>query len=124
MNLLDEQYTHTPFYGVRKMTAWLIEVKQENVNVKRVRRFMRLLGWAAIYAKPRLSIAAPGQQIYPYLLRHVKITRVNQVWSTDITYIRLLGGFVYLVAVIDWYSCCVLSGEISTMLETDFCVNA
>lgn len=124
MNLLDEQYTQTPFYGVRKMTAWLNEVKQERVNVKRVRRLLRLMGLEAIYPKPRLSQAAAGHRIYPYLLRGVKIARVNQVWSTDITYIRLQGGFVYLVAVIDWYSRYVLSWEISTTLETDFCVSA
>ena len=124
MNLIDEQYTVTPFYGVRKMTAWLIEVKKENVNVKRVRRLLRLMGLEAIYPKPRLSLAAAGHRVYPYLLRNVKITRVNQVWSTDITYVRLSGGFVYLVAVIDWFSRYVLSWEISTTLETDFCVNA
>lgn len=124
MNLLDEQYLETPFYGVRKMTAWLTAVKKENVNVKRVRRLMRLMGLEAIYAQPRLSAAAPGHRIYPYLLRGVKITRVNQVWSTDITYVRLSGGFVYLVAVIDWYSRYVLSWEISMTLETDFCVSA
>ena len=84
MNLLDEQYTKTPFYGVRKMTAWLNEVKEENVNVKRIRRLLRLMGLAAIYQKPRLSQAAAGHRIYPYLLRGVKIERVNQVWSTDI----------------------------------------
>ncbi len=124
MNLLDEQYTKTPFYGVRKMTAWLNEVKKEQVNVKRIRRLLRVMGLAAIYQKPRLSQAAAGHRIYPYLLRGVKIERVNQVWSTDITYIRLQGGFVYLVAVIDWYSRYVLSWEISTTLETDFCVSA
>ena len=124
MNLLDEQYTQTPFYGVRKMTAWLNEVKQARVNVKRVRRLLRFMGLEAIYPKPRLSQAAPGHRIYPYLLRGVKIERVNQVWSTDITYIRLQGGFVYLVAVIDWYSRYVLSWEISTTLETAFCVSA
>lgn len=124
MNLLDEQYTKTPFYGVRKMTAWLNEVKEENVNVKRIRRLLRLMGLAAIYQKPRLSQAAAGHRIYPYLLRGVKIERVNQVWSTDITYIRLHGGFVYLVAVIDWYSRYVLSWEVSTTLETDFCVSS
>lgn len=124
MNLIDEQYTETPFYGVRKMTAWLIEVKKENVNVKRIRRLLRLMGLEAIYPKPRLSLSAPGHHVYPYLLRDLKITRVNQVWSTDITYIRLLGGFVYLVAVIDWFSRYVLSWEISTTLETDFCVSA
>lgn len=124
MNLIDKQYMDTPFYGVCKMTAWLNEVKKENVNVKRIRRLMRLMGLEAIYAKPRLSVAAPCHRIYPYLLRDVKITRVNQVWSTDITYVRLVGGFVYLVAVIDWYSRYVLSWEISTTMETDFCVNA
>jgi putative transposase len=124
MNLLDEQYLHTPFYGVLKMTAWLNEVKKENVNVKRVRRLLRLMGLEAIYQKPRLSLAAPGHQIYPYLLRGLKITRVNQVWSTDITYIRLQGGFVYLVAVMDWRARYVLSWEISMTLETDFCLNA
>lgn len=124
MSLIDEQYTETPFYGVRKMTAWLNEVKKENVNVKRIRRLMRVMGLEAIYAKPRLSVTTPGHRIYPYLLRGVKITRVNQVWSTDITYVRLLGGFVYLVAVIDWYSRYVLSWEISTTMETDFCVSA
>jgi putative transposase len=124
MNLLDEQYTETPFYGVRKMTAWLKLVKQEHVNVKRVRRLLRLMGLEAIYQKPRLSLAAQGHQIYPYLLRGLKINRVNQVWSTDITYIRLQGGFVYLTAVLDWYARYVLSWEISTTMETDFCVNA
>ena len=124
MNLLDEQYTKTPFYGVRKMTAWLNEVKQAEVNVKRIRRLLRMMGLEAIYPKPRLSQATPGHRIYPYLLRGVKIERVNQVWSTDITYIRLQGGFVYLVAVLDWYSRYVLSWEVSTTLETDFCVSA
>ena len=122
MNLLDEQYTKTPFYGVRKMTAWLNEVKAESVNVKRIRRLLRVMGLEAIYQKPRLSQAAAGHRIYPYLLRGVKIERVNQVWSTDITYIRLQGGFVYLVAIIDWYSRSVISWEVSTTLTTDFCV--
>lgn len=123
MHLLDEQYTKTPFYGVRKMTAWLNEVKAETVNVKRIRRLLRWMGLEAIYQKPRLSQAAAGHRIYPYLLRGVKIERVNQVWSTDITYIRLQGGFVYLVAVMDWFSRYVLSWEISTTLATDFCVS-
>lgn len=124
MKLLDEQYTQTPFYGVRKMTAWLNEVKGESVNVKRIRRLLRLMGLEAIYPKPHLSQRAAGHRIYPYLLRGVKIERVNQVWSTDITYLRLQGGFVYLVAVIDWYSRYVLSWEISTTMETDFGVSA
>ena len=109
--------------GVRKMTAWLKEVKQATVNVKRLRRLLRIMGLAASYQKPRLSQATPGQRIYPALLRGVKLARVNQVWSTDSTYIRLHGGLVSLVAVIDWYSCDVLSWEVSTTLETDFCVS-
>jgi putative transposase len=124
MNLLDEQYMKTPFYGVLKMTAWLKLVKAENVNVKRVRRLLRKMGLEAIYPKPHLSQRGAGHQIYPYLLRGLKITQRNQVWSTDITYIRLQGGFVYLVAVIDWHTRYVLSWEISTTMETEFCVNA
>jgi putative transposase len=123
MRLLDEQYTRTPFYGVLKMTAWLRE-QRYLVNEKRVRRLLRLMGLEAIYPKPRLSLAAPGHQIYPYLLRGVKVERVNQVWSSDITYVRLLGGFVYLVAIIDWYSRYVLSWEISTTMESEFCLSA
>lgn len=123
MRLIDEQFTKRPFYGVRKMTAWLRQEKYE-VNLKRVRRLMRLMGLEAIYQKPRLSIPAPGHQIYPYLLRNVKIERINQVWSTDITYIRLQGGVVYLVAVIDWHSRYVLSWEVSTTMENEFCISA
>jgi len=123
MRLLDEQYTRTPFYGVLKMTAWLRE-SGHPVNCKRVRRLLRLMGLEAIYQKPRLSIPSPGHQIYPYLLRGVKVTRVNQVWSADITYIRLLAGFVYLVAIIDWYSRYVLSWEVSTTMENEFCTSA
>jgi putative transposase len=84
MRLLDEQYTRTPFYGVLKMTAWLREEKQHPVTHKRVRRLLRLMGLEAIYPKPRLSVATPGHQIYPYLLRGVEINRINQVWSTEI----------------------------------------
>ena len=123
MNLMDKQYLETPFYGVLKMTAWLNEVKKENVNVKRIRRLMRLMGLETIYQKPRLSLAASGHQVYPYWLRGVPITRIKQVWSTDITYIRLQGGFVYLVAIIDWHSRYVLGWEVSTTLETDFCLS-
>jgi putative transposase len=123
MRLLDEQYTRTPFYGVLKMTAWLRE-NGHPVNCKRVRRLLRLMGLEAIYPKPRLSLLSPGHQVYPYLLRGVRVTRVNQVWSADITYVRLLGGFVYLVAIIDWYSRYVLSWEVSTTLESEFCVSA
>jgi putative transposase len=123
LRLLDEQYTRTPFYGVPRMTAWL-GTQGESVNEKRVRRLLRVLGLEAIYPKPRLSDAAAGHKIYPYLLRNVAITRVNQVWSTDITYIRLRQGFIYLVAVIDWFSRYVLSWEVSVTMESSFCVAA
>ena len=123
MRLLDEKYTRTPFYGVRRMIVWLDKVGHA-VNPKRVRRLMRLMGLEAIYPKPRLSLGGPGHKIYPYLLSGVPIERVNQVWSTDITYIRLRHGFVYLTAVMDWYSRYVLSWEISITMETSFCVAA
>jgi putative transposase len=124
MRLIDEQYTKYPFYGVEKMTAWLREDKGELVNPKRIRRLMRLMGIEAIYPKPRLSQANNEHRIYPYLLRDAKIERPNQVWSTDITYIRLLAGFVYLVAIIDWYSRYILSWQISNTMEVNFCLNA
>ena len=123
LNLLDEQYTRTPFYGVPRMTAWL-GTQGERVNEKRVRRLLRKLGLTALYQKPRLSQPASGHQIYPYRLRNVAITRVNQVWSTDITYIRLRAGFVYLVAIMDWFSRYVLSWEVSVTLESSFCLSA
>ena len=103
MRLLDQQYTDTPYYGVRRMTAWL-RSQGYAVNHKRVARLLRTMGLETIYPKPRLSAPHPAHQVYPYLLRGVPITRVNQVWSTDITYIRLHGGFIYLVAVMDWFS--------------------
>ena len=123
MRWLDEQYTRTPFYGVVKMTRELRKQGHE-VNPKRVRRLLRQMGLEAIYQKPRLSEPAPGHRIYPYLLRNVAITQPNQVWSTDITYIRLRGGFIYLVAVLDWYSRYVLSWEVSTSMESGFCCSA
>ena len=123
MRLLDEQYTRCPFYGVRRMTAWL-EHQGSPVNAKRVRRLLRKMGLLAMYPQPSLSQPAAGAQVYPYLLRGVEIERVNQVWSTDITYIRLLSGFVYLVAIIDWYSRYVLAWEVSNTLESSFCVAA
>jgi hypothetical protein len=120
MRLLDEQYTRTPFFGVIKMTDAL--GKQDyTVNSKRVRRLLRQMGLEAIYPKPNLSAPAPGHRIYPYRLRNVVITRPNQVWSSDITYIRLRTGFIYLVAVMDWFSRYVLSWEISTSLDAGFC---
>jgi putative transposase len=123
MRLLDEQYTRTPFYGIRRMTVWL---RQQGyaVNPKRVARLLRMMGLETIYPKPRLSQRHPTHRIYPYLLRGVPITRVNQVWSTDITYIRLQGGFVYLVAVMDWFSRYVLSWAISITMDVAFCLEA
>lgn len=123
MRLLDEQYTRAPFYGSRKMVAWL-ETQGIEVNRKRVSRLMGLIGIEAVYPKPRLSRPGEGHKIYPYLLRGVGVERVNQVWSTDITYIRLAQGFVYLVAVMDWFSRYVLSWRLSLTMELDFCVEA
>ncbi len=123
MRLLDEQYTKTPFYGVERMTAWL---RQQGyaVNPKRVRRLVRLMGLEALYPKPRTSIPVAGARRYPYLLRDRTIQRVNDVWSTDITYIRMHQGFLYLVAVLDWYSRYVLSWQLSNTLDTGFCLEA
>jgi putative transposase len=123
MRLLDEQYMRTPFYGVLKMTDWL-DKQGHGVNPKRVRRLMRLMGLEAIYAKPRLSDPAPGNRIYPYLLRGLAIEKPDAVWATDITYIRLRQGFIYLVAIMDWFSRYVLSWEVSVNLEASFCVTA
>lgn len=123
MRLLDEQYTATPFYGIRRMTAWLRQ-RGYAVNPKRVGRLMRQMGLEAIYPKRRLSQPAPGHTIYPYLLRGVTVDRVNQVWSADITYIRLQAGFVYLVAVIDWFSRYVLSWAVSITMDVLLCVDA
>jgi putative transposase len=123
MRVLDKQYLHTPFYGVRRMTAWLNRQGYE-VNEKRVRRLLRLMGIEAIYPKPRLSLPGANDTRYPYLLRDLAIERVNQVWSTDITYVPMPHGFLYLVAVIDWHSRFVLSWELSNTLDTSFCVSA
>jgi len=123
MRLIDEQYTRRPFYGVRKMTAWLKSVG-EAVNKKRVRRLMRKMGLEAIYPKPNLSRANPEHKKYPYRLKGLKITRPNQVWGTDITYIRLTEGFVYLVAIIDWFSRYVLAWGLSVTLDVSFCLEA
>jgi len=121
MRLLDEQYTRAPFYGSRRMVEWLA-TKGFKVNRKRVRRLMEAMGIEAVYPKPKLSAPGEGHRIYPYLLRDVKVTRLNQVWSTDITYIRMAQGFVYLVAVMDWFSRYVLSWRLSLTLELDFCM--
>ena len=123
MRLLDQQYTRTPFYGRRKMVEWLL-TQGHVVNPKRVARLMELMGLEAVYPKPKLSRPEEGHRIYPYLLRGITVERVNQVWSTDITYIRMAQGFVYLVAVMDWFSRFVLSWALSLTLELDFCVAA
>ena len=123
MRLIDEKYTAAPFYGSRKMLVWLHEIGHK-VNRKRVQRLMRKMALEAIYPKPKLSKRQQQHKVYPYLLRGVRIERRNQVWSSDITYIRVLGGFLYLTAIIDWYSRYVLSWELSNTLEADFCVGA
>jgi putative transposase len=123
MRLLDEPYTATPFYGVRRMTAWL-RSRGHRVNPKHVRRLLRAMGLDAIDPKVRLSQPAEGHTIYPYLLRGVTVSRGNQVWSAEITYIRLQSGFVYLVAVIDWFSRYVLSWAVSITMDVRFCVEA
>lgn len=123
MKVLDEQYTKTPFYGVRRMTAFL---QREGcaVGQRRVRRLLRSMGLMAVYPKKRLSIADKAHRKYPYLLKDVDVTRPDQVWCTDITYIRMKKGFAYLVAIMDWASRYVIAWELSITLEADFCVDA
>ena len=123
MNLIDEEYTEHPFYGSRKMTEWL-RLEGHLVNRKRIQRLMRLIGLEAIYPKRNLSKANKDHLKYPYLLRGIKIFRPDQVWSSDITYIRLSRGFVYLTSVLDWHSRYVLSWRISNSLENSFCIEA
>ena len=123
MRLLDEQFLRTPFYGVARMTAWLRR-EGHAVNEKRVRRLLRAMGLEALYPKPRLSVPGEERRVYPYLLKGLEIVRPNQVWATDITYIRLARGFAYLVAILDWFSRYVISWELALTLEADFCVRA
>jgi putative transposase len=121
MNLIDEEYTAHPFFGSRQMAAWLKRQGHE-VNRKRVQRLMRLMGLEAIYPKPKLSMPDQKHKIYPYLLRNVAIVRPDQVWSTDITYIGLPGGFMYLAAIIDWFSRYVIAWRLSNTLDGLFCL--
>ena len=121
MRRIDEQYTARPFYGSRRMTIRLNE-RGEEVNRKRVQRLMRVMGLEAIYPKPRLSLAGKGHRIYPYLLRGVTVERRDQVWSTDITYVPMASGFMYLAAVIDWYSRYVIAWRLSNTLDGAFCL--
>jgi putative transposase len=121
MRLIDEQYTAYPFYGSRRMTAWLNREGHE-VNRKRVQRLMRLMGLEAIYPRPNLSAPDRQHKVYPYLLRDVAIVRPNQVWSADITYVPLESGFMYLAATIDWYSRYAISWRLSNTLDGSFCL--
>jgi putative transposase len=123
MRLIDEEYTRHPFYGGRRLTVWLRH-QGYPVNLKRVRRFMRLMGLEALTPRPHLSRGAACQEKYPYLLHDLVIAHPDQVWCTDITYIRMVQGFVYLVAMMDWYSRYVVSWNLSTTLETAFCLEA
>lgn len=122
LRLMDEQYLKTPFYGSRRMVAYLAHHGHQ-VNRKRVQRLMRQLGLHAVYPQPKLSKRHPEHKVYPYLLRDVEIASVNQVWSTDITYLPVLKGHFYLVAVMDWFSRKVLSWQVSNTMDGAFCVN-
>lgn len=124
MRKIDEEYTRAPFYGYRKMTVRLNRWHGYQVNPKRVARLMRIMGLQAIYPGPRTSISNQEHKKYPYLLRSLKIDRPNQVWATDITYIPMPKGFMYLVAIMDWYSRFVISWQLSNTMDCDFCVEA
>ncbi len=123
MALIDRHYLARPYYGSRRMAAWLA-TQGHRVNRKRVQRLMRLLGLAAIYQRPNTSKPAAAHKIYPYLLRGLAIERVNQVWCSDITYIPMAKGFLYLVVIMDWVSRAVLAWRLSNTLDADFCVEA
>jgi putative transposase len=120
MRRIDREYTERPFYGSRRMTA-VLRSDGYVVNRKRVRRLMGVMGLEAIYAKPRTTVAGRGHRVYPYLLRGVSIDRADQVWSADITYIPMAGGFMYLAATIDWYSRYVVGWRLSNTLDGSFC---
>jgi putative transposase len=119
MRLIDEQYTKCPFYGSRRIAAWL-GTQGHEVNRKRVQRLLRIMGLEALYPKPKLSAGA-GHKVYPYLLRGVAVERVDQVWSADITYVPMPNGFMYLAATIDWFSRYVIAWRLSNTLDGSFC---
>ena len=123
MKLMDRQYLPTPFYGSRRMTVWLRRIGHQ-VNRKRVQRLMRTMGLEAIYRRPRTSRPAKGHKVYPYLLRGMEISRPDQVWAADITYVPMARGHLYLMAIMDWYSRYVVAWRLSNTLEADFCVEA
>ena len=121
MRMLDEQYMQRPYYGTRRMRVWL-KSQGQDVNRKRVQRLLRLMGLEAIYPKPRTTQRNAAHRVYPYLLRGVKVAHADQVWSTDITYVPMPRGFMYLTVVMDWYSRYVLSWALSNTLEGSFCL--
>ncbi len=123
MRLIDEQYLKRPVWGSRSMTTFLRR-QGWKINRKRVQRLMRTMGLEAVYPRPKTSKANPEHKIYPYLLRDLIIDRPNQVWATDITYVPMHRGFMYLVAIMDWHSRKVLSWRVSNTMDTDFCVEA
>jgi putative transposase len=123
MRLIDQEYTAHPFLGSRKLAVWLSGQERREVNRKRVQRLLRLMGLEAIYPKPRLSGAGRGHRIYPYLLRDVALTRPDQVWSTDLTYVPMRSGFMYLAAIMDWFSRYVIAWRLSNTLDGSFCVD-
>jgi putative transposase len=124
MKLIDRQYLLTPFYGTRRMAVWLWKSHHLSVNRKHIRRLMAKMGLRTIYRRPRTSTPATGHKVFPYLLNGLKITRPNQVWATDITFIPMAHGFMYLVAIMDWYSRYVLAWRLSNTLDADFCIDA
>lgn len=123
MKSIDRIYTKRPFYGYRRITHTLRQ-EGHNVNPKRVQRLMGIMGLQALYPRPKTTLAAPGHKIYPYLLRDLPVERPNQVWATDITYVPMRQGFLFLVAVIDWFSRCVLAWELSNTMDVGFCIAA
>ena len=123
MTQIDRQFLDTPFYGAQQMT-WHLRAQGHRVNIKRVRRLMRLMGLMPIYQRPRTSIPAKGHQTYPYLLRGLSVDRPNQTWCADITYIPLAKGFLYLVAIMDWWSRKVLAWRLSNTMDVQFCLDA
>jgi putative transposase len=123
MRLIDEHYLKHPSKGSRRMTVWLRDDLHQEVNRKRVQRLMQVMGLQAVYPKPNLSAAAARHKVYPYLLRDCKIERPDQVWSTDITYIPMAHGFMFLAATIDWFSRYVISWRLSNTLDGQFCLD-
>jgi len=121
MRLMDEQYLHKPYYGVYRLWEWLTKDKGYKINIKRVRRLCRLMGIEAIGPKPNTSKPAPGHKIYPYLLRNLTVTHSNHVWQTDLTYVPMAQGFLYLMAIIDVKSRYVLNWSVSNTMDKEWC---